>query len=613
MYSPVPPTRDRRRPAAVRRRARRPASRFLSGPVRLVLVAWLILLLVPPGVASGLKVQVEVTGLEGRNQKNVLALLALYQERADEQMSLARLQALYRHGPEQIREALAPFGYYRVEVDASLTEPQAADEAWVARFNVDPGEPVKIGHIDYQVTGPGADNPRFPKQFPMPVGAVLDHAKYEAAKSSIMNIAADEGYIFADLARHLVLIDPVAYEAIVYFHLDTGEQYYLGKVSFNQDLLSDRFLSKYVTFKPGEIYNPERLLELQGRLIGTEYFDNVEIQPLQDQVGPDRDVPIEVIATRNKANVYRVGLGYATDVGPRFNLDYRRRYIGRNGHNLKAEIEISEVEQSVLAEYRIPFRNPVQDYILIRPEYYAFDTASREGDLFKLSVAHSVQTKSGWRRVIGLDYRYEDYEVTSTDDDSFNGLVPNISWSKVDADDPINTRNGYRVKAYFQGTAKDFMSGSNWLSAELDYKVIKSLGDKMRFIGRTQLGAIWASSVEDVPASQRFFTGGDNSIRGWGFDVLGPNDPVNDETIGGRYLAVGSLELERQIVGNWGGAIFTDFGNAFDPEYQDQWEQSVGVGLRYSTPIGPVRVDLAYALTKDPAGFRLHFSLGPDL
>jgi len=566
-----------------------------------------------PLVASGLALDVEVTGLEGQRRDNVLALLGIYQERKDESMTPQRLRALYRRAPEQIREALAPFGLYRVEIDSSLSEPETAEGTWVARFAVDPGEPVEIGRIDYRITGPGADNPRFPARFPMQVGDALIHSEYEKAKNRIVNAASEEGYLFADLARHQVLIDPVAYEAIIAFHLETGEQYYLGKVRFDQDLLTDGFLQKYVSFEPGVVYNPERLLQLQGRLIATEYFDNVEIRPQREQVGPNRRVPIDVIATRNKPNVYRVGVGYATDVGPRVSLDYRRRYIGRHGHYGKAEIEISQVEQSLVGEYRIPVRNPVRDYFVIRPEFYAFDTATREGDLFKLSVAQSIENAHGWRRIIGLDYRYEDYSVASSDDDSFNGLVPNISWAKVEADDPINTRNGYRAKIALQGTAKDLLSGSSWLSGTLDYKLIKSLGEDMRFIGRSELGAIWANSISEVPATQRFFAGGDNSIRGWAFDVLGPDEPGESTTVGGRFLAVGSLELERRIVGNWGAAVFTDFGNAFDPDYEQEWEQSVGVGVRYGTPIGPVRVDLAYALTKDPAGFRLHFSLGPDL
>jgi translocation and assembly module TamA len=603
--------------STARRRPDLPEALRLSSPAltprwRWVWLGWLAFWMLPV-TAFALDLEVEVDGLEGRERDNVLALLALYQEREDASITPARLRALYRQAPGQIREALAPFGLYRVEVEPTLNEPAAADGAWVARFEVDPGQPVKIGRIDYRVTGSGADNPRFPERFPMQVGDALIHSAYEKAKNRIIRIASEEGYIFADLTRHRVLIDPVAYEAIVEFHLETGEQYYLGEVRFDQDLLADSFLQKYVNFEPGVVYNPERLLGLQGRLIATEYYENVEIQPLRDQAGPDRQVPIEVIASRNKANVYRVGIGYGTDVGPRFSLDYRRRYIGRYGHYAKAELEISQLEQSLVGEYRIPFRNPVRDYLLIRPEVYFFDTASRQGDLFKLGLAQSVENRYGWRRIIGLDYRYEDYTVAGDDDDSFNGVVPHISWSKVEADDPINTRNGYRAKINLQGTAKDLLSDSNWLSAKLDYKLIKSLGQKMRFIGRTELGAIWASSVSDVPASQRFFAGGDNSIRGWDFDVLGPNDPADNETIGGRYIAVGSLELEHRLVGNWAGAVFTDFGNAFDPDFEDEWEQSVGLGVRYSTPIGPVRVDVAYALTKDPTGFRLHLSLGPDL
>jgi len=600
----VKPFRDQRvRAAAVLPyRARRAALWALS-----------LLVLLGPGLVLAAKLDVQVEGVEGEEEKNVLALLGIYQERDAKELGVARLLALHRRAPEQIREALAPFGLYRVQVQDSLAEPAGEGGTWVARYVIDPGEPVKIGRVDYQVTGPGRDSPAFPKQFPMKVGDVLLHAEYTKAKDEIAAAASDEGYLDAQLTRHQVLIDPIAYDAIIELHIDTGPRYYFGRVRFEQDLLSDDYLQKFVTFKPGDVYDPNRLLALQGRLLGMEYYDSVEINPLRDQAGADNELPIEVVATPSKPNVYRVGVGFATDVGPRFSLDYRRRYIGPRGHKLKSLIEISPTIQSAYVEYRIPFRNPVQDYLLIRPEFYAYDTASRQGDLLKLSVAQSIVTKGGWRRNIGVDYRYEDYSVITDQSDTFNGLVPYASWSKVEADDPINTRNGFRVKFRVQGTVEGVLSQTSWLSGQVSYKLIKSLGPKTRFIGRTDLGAILADSIDAVPASERFFAGGDNSIRGWGLDVLGPNDPFTDETVGGRYLAVGSLELDRTIKGNWGVAVFTDFGNAFDPDYDAEWEQSVGLGLRYATPIGPVRVDFAYALTKDTPGVRLHFGLGPDL
>ena len=565
-----------------------------------------------PLPAAALSLTVNVEGVEGQQRKNVLALLGIYQEQKDKDLTVPRLLALLRRAPEQIRAALAPFGLYRVQVQESVQRPEPGSERWVASYRIDPGPPVKIATVDYRITGPGADNPAFPKAFPLQPGDVLLHAAYDEAKNEITAIAAEQGYLDADLLRHVVLVDPVAYDAHVEFHLETGPRYYLGPVSFEQDLLSDAYLRKFVDFKPGAVYDPDLLLALQGRLIGMEYYKSVEIVPLLEQAGPDRQVPIRVVAERNKANQYRVGVGFATDIGPRFSFDYRRRYLGRWGHKLKAEIELAQPTQTLVAEYRIPIRDPVADYVLIRPEVYAYDTASRQGTLFKLGAAQSILTRWGWRRNLGVDYRYEDYKVSDDTQDTFNGLLPYTSWSKVVADDPINTKNGYRLRFLVQGTARNLLSETSFFSGSASGKWIKTLGTGNRFIARADLGATWASSVDDVPASQRFFAGGDNSIRGWGLDALGPRD-ASGQVVGGRYLAVGSLEYDRTIKGPWGVAVFTDFGNAFDPSYTSDWEQSVGLGLRFATPIGPVRVDLAYALTKDPAGFRLHLGLGPDL
>jgi len=164
------------------------------------------------------------------------------------------------------------------------------------------------------------------------------------------------------------------------------------------------------------------------------------------------------------------------------------------------------------------------------------------------------------------------------------------------------------------------ISESSFLSGELQLKWVHRFTPQYRLITRADLGATLADSVDDLPASRRFYAGGDNSIRGWGFDALGPNDPQTDKTVGGRYLAVGSLELERHIKGAWSAAVFTDFGNAFDPDYEQSFAQSVGLGLRWASPIGQVRFDLAFALTTErgddedglpPA--RLHLVIGPDL
>jgi translocation and assembly module TamA len=583
---------------------------------------WLMLLVLMPaaGDALAMKLDVKVTGLAGEQEANVLALLSIYQERSEPDLTPARAEALHRLAPDQIRDALAPFGLYQVEVTDRLEVPSDPNGTWVATYAVVPGPAVKIGRVDFAITGEGADDPAFPKDFPMQVGEVLLHAEYEAAKSDLRARASTGGYLDYSLERHRVLIDLVAYEAIVEFHLNTGPRYYLGNVTFKQDLLNDKFLRTYLNFKPGVVYNPDLLLALQGRLLGTEYFSDVEIVPRKDEAGDETLVPIEVVATRNKRDKFRVGAGYTTDTGPRVSADWRRRYVNQWGHNFRTELQLSPVLSQWSFDYRIPIQDPTRDYIIIKPQSTWSNISTQKGWLNSLQVAHSTLTPNNWRRTVGIDYLYEDYEISNIQTGVSSELAPNISWSKTVADDPINTKRGYRIRYGVLGAVEGVISNASYISAALQFKWIRGFAEKYRFITRADLGVTLAEDLTELPASRRFFTGGDNTIRGWGYNTLGPTEPFNDEAVGGRYLGVGSLELERTIRGPWSAAVFTDFGNAFDPDYENKFQQSVGFGVRWASPIGAVRVDLALPFTQDdyeigdgwpPA--RLVFVIGPDL
>jgi translocation and assembly module TamA len=580
----------------------------------------LVVLMAAAGNAFSMKLDVKVTGLAGVQETNVLALLSIYQERTEADLTPARAEALHRLAPDQIRDALAPFGLYQVEVTDRLEVPSDPNGTWVATYAVVPGPAVKIGRVEYAVTGEGADDPAFPKTFPMQVGDVLLHAKYEAAKSDLRSRASSGGYLNYTLARHRVLVDLVAYEAIVQFELDTGPRYYLGKVSFKQDLLNDKFLRTFLNFEPGVVYNPELLLALQGRLLGTEYFSDIEIVPRKDATGDSTLVPIEVVATRNKRDKYRIGAGFTTDTGPRVSADWRRRYVNQWGHNFRTELQLSPVLSQWSFDYRIPIQDPTRDYIIIKPQSTWSNLNTQKGWLNSVQVAHSTLTPGNWRRTVGIDYTYEDYEISDIQTGISSELAPNISWSKTVADNPINTRRGYRIRYGLLGAVEGLISNASYVSAGFQFKWIRGFAEKYRFITRADLGATLAEDLTELPASRRFFTGGDNTIRGWGFNSLGPTEPFNDETVGGRYLGVGSLELERSIRGPWSAAVFTDFGNAFDPDYENKFQQSVGFGVRWASPIGQVRVDLALPFTQNdyelgdgwpPA--RLVFVIGPDL
>lgn len=582
---------------------------------------WLLVaLMLGAGNASALKLDVRVTGVTGEQEANVLGLLAIYLERSDADLTPIRIEALHRRAPNQIRDALAPFGLYRVEVTDRLDVPADQNGTWVATYEVVPGPAVKIAQVDFSVTGEGAEDPTFPKTFPMQVGDVLLHGVYEAAKADLRARASAGGFLDYALVTHRVLVDLVAYEAIIEFHVETGPRFYLGEVSFRQDLLNEKFLRTFVNFAPGEVYDPNLLLALQGRLLATEYFSDVEIVPFKESARDGTLVPIEVIATRNKRDKYRIGVGFSTDTGPRVSADWRRRFVNQWGHNFRSELQLSPVFSQWNFDYRIPIQDPTRDYIIIKPQISYSDLVTQTGWLGSLQVAHSTLTPKDWRRTVGVDLLYEDYDISEVQTGVAFELAPNISWSKTVADDPINTNRGYRIRYGLLGAVEGVLSNATYVSGGFQIKWLRRFAEKYRFITRADLGVTLASDLKEIPASRRFFTGGDNTLRGWAFNTLGPTEPTTGETVGGRYLAVGSLELERMIHGPWSAAVFTDFGNAFDPSYDNQYEQSVGVGVRWASPVGQVRLDVAFALTYDdyelfdgwpPA--RLVFSIGPDL
>ena len=138
-----------------------------------------------------------------------------------------------------------------------------------------------------------------------------------------------------------------------------------------------------------------------------------------------------------------------------------------------------------------------------------------------------------------------------------------------------------------------------------------ALGSRGRVILRGEAGVTIASEVTVLPASIRFFAGGDQSVRGYDYKELGPVDE-NGEVIGGRYLLVGSIEYDHRITDDWSVAAFLDAGNAFD-DFDEPLEQGAGFGVRWRSPVGPVRLDIANAISKPGNHWRVHFTIGPDL
>jgi translocation and assembly module TamA len=212
--------------------------------------------------------------------------------------------------------------------------------------------------------------------------------------------------------------------------------------------------------------------------------------------------------------------------------------------------------------------------------------------------------------VLSLSYQIEDYRIADTHDHTIE-FIPGANWTRTWGQNFINTFDGLRFDLGMRGATQHLASDVSFFQLQGGIKAITPLGEHNRLISRGRLGSIWSRAFKELPSSLRFFAGGTQSVRGYAYQSLGPVDS-NGNVVGGRHLMIGSLELEHSFNDKWGVATFYDAGNAYD-NVNEPLKRGAGLGLRWRSPVGPVRIDLASALSRAGRPWKLHISIGPDL
>jgi translocation and assembly module TamA len=290
-------------------------------------------------------------------------------------------------------------------------------------------------------------------------------------------------------------------------------------------------------------------------------------------------------------------------------LGWENRYINKRGHRMSAGTKLSQVKNSLLADYKIPFWSQTISEVGFNAELQQSETDTSESESMSIGSYYKT-TRWGWDEIGSLRLLTENYDV-SVDSDTSTLLIPSVSWTRVWADDSIYTKKGVKLSVALSAANELLLSDTSFEQVVLNAKYIHSIGEHGRVIARSTLGVTQVEDFDRLPSSLRFFAGGDNSIRGFDYESLGPTGPDGDVE-GGRYLAIGSLEYENMFWDNWGGAVFTDFGNAMN-RLGDPIEYSVGFGLRWRSPVGLIRVDIAQGLSDDEKPIGFHVVIGPDL
>jgi len=553
-------------------------------------------------------VKVEIVGLSAELETNVRLFLSIEQQKGHPLLSIGRIRRLHVKADQEIAAALQPFGYYRPEISGSLTE--QANGEWLARYVVDAGPGLPIAEFNLDVEGEMHDDPELAKLVDvhgLRVGAVFVHPQYDSFKARLSELAVDHGYMQATFTETRVEIDLDAYQARVYLGYDSGKRYSFGEVSLEQDVLDDDFLQRYITFHKGDPFNLDNLVDLKQALNNSNYFQYVEVSP-GDPLHDLREIPVTVKLTPRKNQRWDFGLGYGTDTGARAKVGWRMPRVNRRGHKIDSEVQVSQIGYSVGANYRVPVYNPSTDQLVYTVSEVKEDTDTNDSLLRMVGVSLN-HNRGEWREILALNYQSEDFEV-GNDTGTSHLLIPGVSWSRIWGPDFINVLDGLRFDIGLRGANQNFLSDTDFAQLRGGAKFIVSLDARNRVLLRGNFGTTAAANFSKLPSTIRFFAGGSQSVRGYAYESLGPENNKGD-VVGGKYLLTGSVEFGHYFNDNWGVAAFLDTGNAID-SLSDDLEQGAGFGLRWKSPVGPVRIDLANSISRGK-NWRLHVSIGPDL
>jgi translocation and assembly module TamA len=551
--------------------------------------------------------EVAIHGISGETAENVELTLSLTKEQCD--ASQWKIDLLFDKADAEIDQAMRALGYYHATVKKSL----AFDDAcWHAGFEITPGPRTVVDEIRITLHGDAQGDPEFHKlrdKLAAQENQPLRHDQYEKMKNQIQSLATSTGYLKGHFSESKLIVDKASNTAEIRLEFDSRKRLRFGDVEVRQDILKPEFVDKFITVKPGEFYSSDELGKTYDALSRSRYFERIDIRPATD-IENEQSVPVSVQLEPKKVHHYSFGLGFATDVGPLAAATYQNRRLNRSGHFLNANLDISPVLSIADVEYNVPLANPTTDFFSLGAGFKREDTDTFDSRSAKLSARLKHAYPGGWKQTLFLDWIYEDFKIGATENEVLL-LVPGGNWLQSVSNDPLRPTAGHRLEFNLAGTYRNPLSDVSFAQASLMAVWIHELPWGGIFIARTEQGATLVDDFDKLPPSYRFYAGGMNSIRGYDYKELGPRDRTGT-VVGGKFVSVVSAEYEQPVLENWGIAAFVDGGNAYNTDGIDV-KVGAGLGVRWYSPIGQVRLDFAVPLSDADSSFQIHFAAGARL
>ncbi len=572
-------------------------------------VVALVLLLTSMAVSaqtSGYTVEVsgagELTGL-------LDDFLDVRRRAADPAIDADELQRLAAAAPTQVRELLATEGYFSPTVTQEVL---TGGERPRVRLTVDPGTVTRIDSVEVRFAGAitqgdGNDTERMERlrrQWQLASGAVFRQEDWDGAKSALLKNLLARDYPAARIAQSAAVIDPVRHTAALTIDIDSGPPFTFG-------VLQVKGLSRYPQSRldrlnpvvPGERYSQDRLNELQARLQDSGYFKSV-IATIDADPAQPANVPVRVDVNENERRRLQLGGGFSTDTGPRLQAKFLDRNFLSRDWRLDSELRIDRGTPLLAAEVTLPaLENGWTPSVAGRFE--RTDISGEVSDKIRNDARLTSPDRNN-EQIVGVSFLAERQRINGTDTNNRHALVATHTFTRRRVDNLLDPRRGYVAALELGLGARGLLTEESLARVVGRVTWLEPWTRNWKTVLRAQVGQVFGASRQTVPGDLLFRTGGDQTVRGYGYNSLGVAE--NNAIVGGRVLAVFSAELVYQVTPQWGAAVFNDAGNAADSWRDLKLVMGTGVGARWRSPIGPVNLDLAFAHeTRKP---RLHFSIG---
>lgn len=550
-------------------------------------------------------VSFSVHGISGDLLENVRNELSGMNE-----ISSKRANLFVREIRDKVQKVMHALGYYHPKIE--LTLPTEDDVKKIISVEIEPGKPLFIRDCAVDILGEGAFYSSFFRiieQSGVKSYSILNHGQYENLKNMLRSNAMSLGFFDAKLVTSRIIVyedENVADIELVY---DTGKRYSYGKLITDdktQELLYP--VQNLYTLTEGKPFASEEMKSYSSSLNQTGFYSSIDVRP-RVNLKKDYQVPVEVKLEKQKENIIKLGIGYSTDEQARLLLSWDKPMLNRYGHSLRTYARTSVVKQDAQILYKIPRDNPNLDYYYVKLAQIHTDINDTLSDLSHGSFHYVSNTKGSWGRDISLSLEYEDYEQGSERGYSLN-LMPGIMLSRYENSGGIDPHTGYSFRFEMTG-GLSAVTDYDFLRINAELKGIMSPTPDSRLYVRGQYGAILGSDARRVPPSKRFFAGGIKTIRGYGYLDEAPSN--SGGLSGGIYMATGTTEFQFPSGFSSGRiAVFLDAGFVSNSMRTNvKWLFGPGIGYRYISKYGTLRVDVAYGCQND-AGVRLHVAFGPE-